>query len=409
MRTIGCFLAFLFLVSAASFAAEKPEPTKNLSGEAILNRLKEKQGEALHEFIMSVEHDLEYPDLNLTDPDIDRIVERLTLIEETDPYQKEVESKGGRLTVFPNRHAARDSIYRFKSEKIANSLRQLPVGPRVARIADELEHPRDYKFGYDPRGIFVRELRRTGQEGVPFMVECKSADPRVRGTFAITLGEIGDPRGVDYIIAVMQSSKGPYVTSTGYEVRALAKFEGKKVVSALVDALQDNRFVDVDRRMPPQMPPPGYKPYMGRCFGVQLDAAQTLTTVTKKNWGLLYNEDYQTWRAWLDADHPDAFSPAAVKRTDKELADLVEMLFHRYMSARPNPWQPQNDLATEEGLKELSAALKQFGPGVVPLLTEECRARICATPLWKKELNEWTKKLLLGLDMPEARKAAERL
>jgi len=77
------------------------------------------------------------------------------------------------------------------------------------------------------------------------------------------------------------------------------------------------------------------------------------------------------------------------------------------MSARPNPWQPQNVLEIPEGVRSLSRDLKQLGPRVVPLLVNEYHARVTETPLWHDELRKWTKGLLQGLDWNEATDAAE--
>ncbi len=84
-------------------------------------------------------------------------------------------------------------------------------------------------------------------------------------------------------------------------------------------------------------------------------------------------------------------------------------MFHRYMSGRPNPWQPQNALETQAGVRSLSMDLRQLGPRVVPLIVNEYHARVKETPLWHEELRNWTRELLQALDWAEAKEEAKAL
>ena len=84
-------------------------------------------------------------------------------------------------------------------------------------------------------------------------------------------------------------------------------------------------------------------------------------------------------------------------------------MFHRYMSARSNPWQPQNVLEEKEGIASLAKDLNQLGDVVVPVIVKEYQARITETPLWKGELTQWTKNLLASLDWANAKRLSEKL
>ena len=192
---------------------------------------------------------------------------------------------------------------------------------------------------------------------MPFIVEHKPKEPYYRRAVVLAISAIGDPRGINYIIEVLNTPHDSFRLERPIAARALSKFNDKRVVTALVGALQDDTCEDIDRHLPEQVRP-GHKPYIGCYFSVQHAAAESLTKLTGKDWGLLYNEDYRTWSAWLRSDHPETFSPGTVNRTNPETAKLIGYMFHRYMSARPNPWQPQNALATAAGVRSLATDLR---------------------------------------------------
>ena len=398
------FLGVICSVVGLQAEAQREYGT-NLTVEAILKGLTEKQGEDLHGFITFLRE--RFDKSYLTDQEIDQIVKRLLIIQTSDPYQKMVETKGGKRKIFPNRGATQECIFRFRFQKIANPLRQLPIEERVSKIIDGIEHPPE-GLGYETTGCFSTELVRAGKEAVPFIVQHKPRDPYHRRAVVSALVRLDDPRGIDYIIEVLKTKDDSFRFERPIAATALAKFNDKRVVQALVDALQDETIQAIDRHMQ-QAPSATHKPYIGRYYSVQHAAAQSLTALTGKDWGLLYNEAYNTWSSWLHSDHPDTFTPAVVPRSDKEVTKLVEYIFHRRMSGRPNPWQPQNILEKAEGIRSLSTDLKQLGPRVVPLTVEEYHARIKETPLWKDELRLWTRDLLLNLDWKEAKEAAESL
>jgi hypothetical protein len=81
-------------------------------------------------------------------------------------------------------------------------------------------------------------------------------------------------------------------------------------------------------------------------------------------------------------------------------------MFDRYMSGRPNPWQPHNELETETGVRKLSDDLKPLGQRVVSLLVAESHTRAKESPLWLEQLRNWTRDLLKALHWNEAEQAA---
>ena len=399
VASAGCFCPWR-LDAQAAFAT-------NLTASAILNRLKTQQGEELHDFLLSLRGVA--GTLRLTDQEIDAIITQLRTIQQSDPYQKELEAfkdpARRKMTVFPNREATPECIFHFQFQKIVNSLRSLPLDQRVAKIIEGIEHPPE-TLQYESVGSFAGELIRAGKDAVPFIVQHKPRQSYHRRAIVRALAAIGDPRGIDYIIDVLNTRDESFKFERPIAAEALGKFNEKRVVLALVEALKDDTYQDIDRHLP-QVDYAGHKPHLGRYYSVQHAAAKSLTQLSGKDWGLFYGEDHGTWSAWLQSKNPDAFSPSTVVRTDAEAARLIGYMFHRRMSARPNPWQPQNVLESPEGVRCLSRDLKQLGPRVVPLVVNEYHARVTETPLWHDELRTWTKGLLQGLDWNEAKDAAE--
>jgi len=397
----------LFLTAVASLlnAAEaKSQMRQRMSGEAILKNLTEKSDEELSKFISFLDYDLDKS--GLSDEELDAIIERLLVIQEKDPYKTTVQFKGPPHEVYPNRHATRQCVFRFRLQKIANGFRKLPMKERIAAITECISHPP--KMEYLGPGAFSKELVVAGADAVPFIVKYKPVKSFLRRQVVQALEEIGDPRGIDYIIEVLQTPAQDYRFERPIAAKALAKFEGNKVIQALIAALKDETSEQIDRHLP-QAPSPTHKPYIGRCYTVQLAAAESLTSITKKNWGLLFNEDFQTWSAWLSAKGQPDFDPRAVRRSPEDLVRLVRFLFHRYMSARPNPWQPHNSLESAEACRSLAGDLKSLGVAVVPLILDEYRARLADTPIWEEELARWTKQLLNALEWKEAKQSAEKI
>jgi hypothetical protein len=171
MRALGSVIAILLAVvwsGARLEAGSQKDYGADLTAEVILKGLTEKQGEDLHEFITFL--DYTFDKSNLTDQEIDQIVARLLVIQASDPFEKLAEGKGGTGMVFPNRAATAECIFRFRFQKIANSLLKLPIQERVSRILDGIDHP-PKGLGYDTGGSFSAELVRAGREAVPFMID----------------------------------------------------------------------------------------------------------------------------------------------------------------------------------------------------------------------------------------------
>jgi hypothetical protein len=404
---------FLLCTSQCLGAEGQGESVTNLTAQSILNELTAKKSHELTEFMEALRS---FDKSSLTDEEIDRIIESLLTIKENDPFQKVAVTKGGaQATSFPNRDVASVCIFEFRFQKIANSLRRLPMDHRVAKIIDGMRHPpKELEYYSIPN--FMHELVLAGKDAVPFIVQ-HAREQRSESVFFVqVLAGTGDPRAIDYIIEVLNTKGSPLLNAKGdsgmqsrqVAARCLAKVNDKRVVPALIGALQDETYQLIDRHSP-QVWVLGHKEYNGRYYLIQHAASESLSQRTGKNWGLLFNEDYLTWVSWSRTDNPDTFTPASVRRSDKDVIDLIEHMFHRYMSARPNPWQPQNDLGTEEGIRKLSAGLKDIGPSVVRPIVDEYRARIAETPIWKDELRRWTSDLLLSLAWPEARQASSSL
>ena len=383
----------------------------NLTADAILTGLKERQEEDLTKFITFLDYDCNKS--LLTDREINVIVKQLKIIQDTDPYQKMIDTKGGKTNLFPNRHVSRQCMFKFQFQTISNSLRKLPVEQRVSKIMDGIIHPQDI-YGYSTYGNYASELGKCGKEAVPFIIQYKPKESYYCRAIVGALAGIVDVRGLDYVIEVLNNKEDSFSLERPICASALKSFYGidsetdKRIIRILAEALKDETYENIDRHMPQQYYQ-GHKPYIGRYYTVKEEASKSLSAITGKNWGLLFNDDYAAWSAWFASEDQDTFSPATLKRSDKDIAKLIEYMFHRYMSARPNPWQPQNILEEKEGIAGLSRDLKALGEKVVPLIIKEYQARITETPLWRKELMQWTKQLLISLDWKDSKKLAEKL
>jgi len=403
-RSIALLLAAACLCAGAPAGAEQ-EYDPDLTAETILRELDWRKGEELYQLIRFLHGT--YDKSRLTDQQIDRIVARLRVIQENDTYRPVTEGKGGQTTLFVSRHEAASCIFRFRFQKIVNGLNRLPIAERVHGIIDLIEN-QPTGLGYGTTFTFARELVSAGWEAVPFIIQRRPERPYHRRALVWALAEIGDPGAIDYIVEVLETRDHSYRFERPVAARALGKFDDERVLSPLVNALQDDTQEPNGRRFC-QSVDCDHEPLPAWLYSVHHAAAQSLKAVTEQDWGLFYGEDHRTWASWLESDHRETFSPAELERSDQEVARLVELMFHRYMSGRPNPDQPQNDLATPEGVHGLVADLKQLGKRVIPVLIDQCHARVDEFPAWDEELRPWTRELLLGLDWEEARAAAEKL
>ncbi|MBI3987627.1 MAG: HEAT repeat domain-containing protein [Lentisphaerae bacterium] len=406
--TIGMAIAAVcaFHVISTTDAWGQKENSTPLSFEAILQGLNSKQGEELKEFIVHL--DYAYDKSLLTDSENDRIIERLLAIQNTDPYREILAVKRGRVTTFPNRDVARPCVFRFQWQNTVNRLRRLPLEQRVAGIMEDIAHP-PTNFAYGTTACYSKELAAAGSNAVPFILRFKPKEPYARRAIINALAAIGDPRAADYIIEVLKIQDDAFRSERPIAASSLAQFDGKKVIQALIEALKDETCEALDRGRSAQQHSMPHISRVGRYYSVQHAASQSLTRLTGNDWGLLFNEDYRTWSAWAKFSHRGRFKPAEVRRSTEETAMLIEKMFHRYMSARPNPWQSQNDMDTDEALCGLAEDLKQFGETVVSLLVTECGTRIGESPEWTDVLAPWTCRLLLQLQQPDAHRAASEL
>ncbi len=387
-------------------------PSKPPSSKEIVQAFRDKKDQELTDYLRKISGLFAHPAgpdrPSFTDAELDAIIHELKDIEKNDPTSEQIEFNGASRTVYPNRSVSELVLFYCQFRKIANGLNKLPPEQRVAKLVAGLEKP-PKGLAYDTTGSFAGELEAMGKEAVPFVIQHRPRHSYQRSVLVTVLEEIGDPRGVDYIIEVLQTQEDDFRVARPGAARALASFRGDKVLRALNEALRDETFEDIDRQLP-MSPDSKYRAtFIGRHYSVQHAAAKSLTTLTGHDWGLLFNEDYQTWHAWLEKRDKTKFKPAEVLRSKEELAALVEKLFHRYLSGRPNPWQTENTLDEQDGVKSLASELRQFGKPVVPLLLEQYRTRSAKTPAWEPQLREWTVKLLHGLGSDEADQAAEEV
>ncbi len=175
------------------------EDNEQATCDAILEQLSQKHTEELREYISFLDYTLDKA--HLSGKEIDRIISKLLEIQDSDPYEKEVDSKGGKRTLHPNRHVSHQCIFRFRFQKIANDIRALPMEERVAELVKGMVDPP--KLGYQTTGSFGRELTKAGKEAVPFIIRHKPEQPSYRRQIVEVLAEIGDASGVPYIIEVL--------------------------------------------------------------------------------------------------------------------------------------------------------------------------------------------------------------
>lgn len=343
--------------------------------------------------------------LDWSEQDIDQTLVRLAAIRDSDPYEVTQETKGGVQRGFPNRFIAERCIPGVAFQRTANGLRAMPLELRTKVILSKISNPDTNDGGLN--SFYFGELLYAGKQVVPFILryapeyhlECSRAMMNL-------LSRFDDDRVAEYFINVLEHSNDPYARQGAAAL--LAKHPGDLTLRALVGALLDQCFHTIDRHEP-QQPWPGHKPYIGRYYLVQHRAAESLSLLTGRDWGDLFNEDHQTWAAWMGAGRPVDFTPRLIERSDAQVKALIESFFHRRMSGRPNPWQPNIRMTHPEKLGPVLEDLRQLGPRVVPILVDEFEARILETPLWDAELRMWTIGLLRRLGWESAESAAESL
>ncbi len=403
LRPIREILAAVLLLSAATALADQKKIPFRPSSEQIVTGLRQKQAKELTRYLRGLPHLLR--EMDLSDRQMDSLLAELRRIQETDPYQEKVsgwigiggvEIGGigiGRVGIggqkaFINREVA--ALIRFTLPEWVEhrrlriwleSLRELPLEERTTKILSRIE---SLQRPLEETHPLVRGLGRMGGSGVPFMLRYPSQDNNVRLSLVEALSHIRDPRGADYIIGLLQT-KGEYAfPHRGRAVRALAGLGGEKVVRALIGVLE------------------------GDPFPVRREAARSLTAVTGRQFGLLFNEEAKTWTAWLASQAKETFKPAEIQRSPREIESLIERLFDRYLSARIKTPDNAEDFLLDQkrGRKRLVEELRLLGKPAVPMMVLQCRIRMEQNPRQEKELKRWTRRLLRALKWPEARRAA---
>jgi len=396
LRPLSASLIAGLIWAAATAVAAQGEAPPRRSSEQVIAALREKRGKDLTHFLRGLPRLLEKVDLS--DRHLESLLAELQRIQETDPYQEKVsgwiEVKGvgiGGEKVFVNREAASllrltlpEWVDRHRLRLWLNSLRELPLEERTTKILSRIE---SLQKPLDVTHPLVRGLNELGPAGVPFMLRYPSQDNNVRLSIVEALSQIEDPRGADYIIGLLQT-KGEYAFPyRATAVRALANFEGEKVIRALIDVLKEDPFP------------------------VRQEAARALTAVTGKHFGLLFNGDAKTWIAWLETPDKRIFKPTGIQRSLREKELVIEQLFDRYLEARIQIQGNGEDLllTQKEGMKRVSQDLRSLGKPVVSLMVYQCRIRMEQNPRQEKELKVWTQKLLRSLRWPEAKQATASL
>ena len=409
MKTFALFVAFslgAFGSILVLHAQVADRSINNSLGDHILEQLKSKQFGDLNYYLMYVDRNLD----KLNEEELDAIIAQLSVIEASDPYYMENPNYQGNsdfMGMYPNREMAKHPLLRFKFHKIAGELRKLPLEERVNKIIAGLQQQPGKKLDFT--SSYARELELTGKEAVPLIVQHQFKESRARQAIMGVLDSLGDPRGIDYIVDILHTPGDDFAQDRLAAAYSLSKFSDQRAVVALIQALKDDTS-KTGHRFEFEYPRPKDKIYLARYFPVRQRAAESLSKITGKDWGLLFNEDHATWFAWLNAQDQDTFTPVRVKRAEKERQELITALFHAYMSGRPLfSSYSQNTLASEEGIQALADDLNQLGPSVVPLIVQEYHARMVETPNWHRMLRSWTRKLLLAMDREDAKQAAQDL
>ncbi|MCX7010134.1 MAG: hypothetical protein NTY53_23335, partial [Kiritimatiellaeota bacterium] len=167
---------------------------------------------------------------------------------------------------------------------------------------------------------------------------------------------------------------------------------GHAAIPALVAALKEESYEEIDKNLPPRVRQE-HPVMMARHYYVQHTASEALAGITGTNWGFVFNEDCATWATWLATTNRQAFNPASIPRTASARRDLIRMLVHRYMSGRPNPWQPSNDLENKAAVVAIAHDLQQLR--VEPSALQEIANDVCTTiPTWRNKIGKWLDEML---------------
>jgi hypothetical protein len=222
------------------------------SYEAILSGLQHKSGEDLHEFLISLDRDLD--NAALSDAQIDSIIKELRRIEANDRFSQYVEFKGPKRLIYPNRISAEEKIFYFKFQKVANGLRQMSLEQRVTAIFGYMINPPIPD--HDTVHLFAGELVEAGAQSVPYILEQAHEYPVFQRYVSQALSKIGDPRGIDYIIEILHTSGERAAMARAEAANLLGSFKEERVVDVLIEVLQDPSYERCDRNMTAQIVSP---------------------------------------------------------------------------------------------------------------------------------------------------------
>jgi len=400
------------LLWAGHLRSEEADPAPEFSPEVprldyrwVADGLRVKEGPELLHVLKAIAFAPGLP--RFADSELEELLKALERIRERDAFSKEhYTPEGIRETRYPNRVAANPALARLTYQRLVNPLHKAPMKKRIDRLIDYLEKPP--APSYELSMEFTNELIYAGKPGVPFIVQRKPKDPSHRRALVYALGRIGDPRGVDYLIDALKVPGEGAIHLRGATARALAGFKEEKVIQALINALRDGAYVEVEKKLP-SIPGPEPKRFVGPYYLVRHEASESLSAITGHRWGFLLNEDHRAWSEWIRQGRKKDFDPLGLEISDEELAGLVRLLFDRYMSGRPERPGPEVLLGNKDGDRALADELRALGKRSVRLMVAQCRLRIGQAPIWEQELKRWTGSVLGHLEWPEAREAAAAL
>jgi len=358
---------------------EKAPSAEQMAVDAAINNLKNKTDEELYAYLKV--SFLGLGNLILSDAQIESLKTALKHIQDNDRYSKNHFGKAGTMTLYPNRYQAKMLILNFDSKLRSDKLRALPLNQRMAKVLAGIETSDTVSYGY--------ELEAVGNKAIPYVLKHDIAQPYHRRTVVKALAKIGDERAVDYIVASLkkEGDRNEYLRVEA--AKALAHFKSQKSIDALINALNDDAIQVIDRRAP-QLATKS-SPWLANYFLVRHAAAQSLSKITGKNWGHLFNEDFITWNKWSKSGKSVSFEPAGINRTSTEWRKLISSLFDRRLSGRPNPYQSKNLLADRTGINAIAKDLDPQKTIVIPILNTELQTRNKKTPIWQKEVTAFVK------------------
>lgn len=395
----------ILLFSAAAILAQDQPSNEVANTYAIRLKLQSLKGPELLEYLRQLQRQLHA--LTFTVAELDLLIADVERIERLDPYtemRRPPKSNEPPRLFWPNRRGAAWVRERLEVERLMVPIRALPPRERVNQIVEGVENgsPRELWF----RVRVADEFVRAGPDAVPCMIK-QGHRIRVWTDIIRALGEIGDERGLDFLESALRERKEQHYSLRLDAVNSLAKFPGDRVTQALIEALDDPEPTKVDKCAPQQ--PRAHVQCLAEFFPVRVAAAGALIDRTQKDWGWLFNEDRATWRAWWEQGRPVSFDPLDVPRSDDAKRSLVRDLFDRFLSHRPNPWQPSNDLAREATVAGLAQQLLALHDDVVAWLVQDCKRQAVESPWAEESLHTWTKDLLTNMGTPKALTAIQQL